>query len=1320
MTFDAAGNQIEYCTTLSLTVSTPATITNAGFFCQNNNINTNDQCQITFLTVTAHSAGSTIRLQFPAEMSLNLLSSNGVVGQTGVKLGPLTYSTIGSNIVLISDGFDSYKGASTNCTMVLRFIQLPSTTATTSSFVVNTETSTGALVSKISSGLTYQALPGKISAITITATDPTVAATTTFKFLFTPTGSLAATGGIQITFPVELPIANQPSGACASGDTPSVNPTPLCSVSSQVLTVSGLFSGPYTGGTQIGFTVNLVTNPSSTKPTSTFIIQTYSDISSSATLTDRDTAVTYAATNYALLDSTAITIVPSSFTVSTLTTYTFTFKNKNILFSSGTILIEIPPTVTIPNPTNAKDSFAIGSSLAATATVAVTSTTIEITNAVSSNLAAGSTISFSLTGIQNPPTLQPSASFTIITKTSDGYLIDGINSAVTVTMTSVPTFYHIQIIPNNYYNSAVTQYRFEITVRNQHFTGDYVEITFPTDIQFPNVPVCNPITNLLAFTTVCVKTGQKLVVTPNFNPSTLPIQTVFIFTVPGCTNPLSEEPFASFQIASFSSANYKREETLTGVVFTSLPNPIKTISIVPLEDIPGVSTDYTLEFEPVTPIPSTGTIKVRVPTEIQVTEPVECTFNEGILGSSASCAYSSTTRMITLSDGGPFSGSTINFTFSGLTNPSTGKSSTFEVYTYTANGYIIDQNTSNLFYQAFCSSPCRTCLSTDSSNCTSCFTNATTTKIYLYNGTCLTECPSVAPPDSSNVCTPCGTACSACDTTGACTTCNSSSYQLVNGTCEPLNQFGIQVLQTILANGGAPFPFLISAGSLFLFILIMSLAFKRMTFTSNLLAFYGLLEYFAILTFLIMLCKARNWSFSISTSSEDVDFMFALVALILNYFLNFGLVLYYFLKIRADPGFVDWLKESGNTCCPEVVLVLATITSLKFFPLFYGRFFDFKLFSARCSSTSVLFPLSMLMGFHGLFAGGALVASAALHLINAGFLPDQSTITSIEIPIIVILTFIVFLFEIRKPDDYFNPISAEMEKYLKVDEESKIGLAAALKAAQIEKLEREKKEEKAESTPKKTQQTGNAQSQKKGLPKETSLAIEEIPEPEKLSGVLDTALIRRTPSLKTSTRKPKRILEIQHQDMITIGEKKPAKVSEMFNSNHDDIPTLRKGFTRPIDEKATPISNESANESRLQLLNKSSLNDVDIEELEEEEGQRSLSRDTKTQARHQAIQTDDLEGRSNAQGRNRGNEKQQEQRPQVKQESERIIPSSRGQGRDLNKDPTRELRKPESTHLNSKHPPPKKQKTDQEQQTGRYQRKETASAQYQSSRGLSH
>ena len=1158
---------------MTLQVSTPATITSKGFFCSNNNIGTNDECRLTFITVNPLSKLSKIRIIFPPQLSLALLT---VVGQTGVKPGSLAYTNLGSNTILLTDAVDNYKAAGTNFTIVFRYVTLPTTTAATSSFVVTTESPAGGLVSRVSSGFTYQAAPGLINSITITAAIPTVATTTTFTFLFTPSSSLPATGGVKITFPSELVILDQGSGACLSGNTPAVNPTLSCSANSQVLTVSAMFSS-YTGGNPIGFTVNSVTNPSSTKPTSTFTIQTFSDITNSATLTDQSTTATYAATNYAALSLSSITIVPSSFTVSTLSTYTFTFKNAHTLFALGTIIIQLPSTITIPDTTTTQDSFAPGAVFGGSASLAVTSSALTITNAVATDLAAGSTISFSVSGLQNPPTLQPTASFTILTRTFDAYSIDGINSGVTVTMTTVPTFSQVQITPTSYYNGASTTYRFAVTVRNPHYSGDYLEIVFPSAITFSNIPTCSAVSNLGSISGV--KSGQNLRVTLAFSSSPLAALLVFVFDVSTFTNPTSVEPFPSIGITSYSSAGYKREETLTGITFTTLPNILSSITVEPENPIPGAATSYTVQFTSVVAIPSAGSIAVRIPTEITVSSPT-CTFNQGVLGPSASCSYTEATRTILVTNGGPFS-TTISFTIDGLTNPSSGTSSTFQVYTYDGGNYEIDQKTTSLTYEYLCTLPCNTCMTGQPSNCTSCFTSEYTDKIYLYYGSCLTACPTDAPPDSSNVCASCGSGCISCSAS-TCTEC-SSNYTLVNGTCTLIATSDTSFASAL--KNGAPFPFLITAACFIVFLLVAQSVYKKMSFTTNLLAFFGFLEFMGIFTFLILMSKERGLSASVSVSMNNADIILIVFALVVNYLLNVVLIVYYAVKINKDAVFLEWRNRENMTCGSRTILCFSALTSLKFFPIFHGKFLQFKVFTAKCSSVTVLYPLAVLMCLHSLLTGITAIASSAIYLQNVGLLPVQATIMAIELPILVVLTFIIFLFETRKSKNYFDMVTAEDEKYLKVDEESR-GVVGLVKGAQVTHKKEDGGALKGILKDVNNTRSSIHNKDEKGVGKDDGSVLHDI------SSIHDETLIVNIQQKGTGKNVGKKPFDIQRQELISIQNKNsPSGGEESSKSNRyngeDDIPTLRKGATVSINrQKSIKAQDRSMNDS----LNESSAN----------------------------------------------------------------------------------------------------------------------------------
>lgn len=62
------------------------------------------------------------------------------------------------------------------------------------------------------------------------------------------------------------------------------------------------------------------------------------------------------------------------------------------------------------------------------------------------------------------------------------------------------------------------------------------------------------------------------------------------------------------------------------------------------------------------------------------------------------------------------------FSIRNILTPSTPRSPTIQVNTYSANGYLIDQNT-NIVWSVNCTLPCRTCYSNSSTSCKTCYSD---------------------------------------------------------------------------------------------------------------------------------------------------------------------------------------------------------------------------------------------------------------------------------------------------------------------------------------------------------------------------------------------------------------------------------------------------------------------------------------------------------------------------------------------------------------------------------------------------------------------
>jgi len=75
-----------------------------------------------------------------------------------------------------------------------------------------------------------------------------------------------------------------------------------------------------------------------------------------------------------------------------------------------------------------------------------------------------------------------------------------------------------------------------------------------------------------------------------------------------------------------------------------------------------------------------------------------------------------------------------------------------------------------------CQHPCRTCLSSNTASCTSCYTDSDTIiEKYLLSSVCLSSCPDGYYADSNYQCQECDYRCNTCSSGSTCDTCSTSS-----------------------------------------------------------------------------------------------------------------------------------------------------------------------------------------------------------------------------------------------------------------------------------------------------------------------------------------------------------------------------------------------------------------------------------------------------------------------------------------------------------------------------------------------------------------
>ena len=366
------------------------------------------------------------------------------------------------------------------------------------------------------------------------------------------------------------------------------------------------------------------------------------------------------------------------------------------------------------------------SNIAGTAVCSATSTTLTITAGyVSSQLAAGSTVSFSVSQIDNPVSTQPSSTFQISTFSSSGYNIDTKTSGIIVTMTSVNSFNTISLALDSLINGAITNLEFTIAASSPIKDGDVLIVTFPSQVKAPSGTVTWTGTLVLSNSLTWTKTSSspetiKLIINLDATTS-ISANELFKFKILSITNPSTTEPTSTFgfQLQNTNGYNinsFSGSVTMSTSVAAELLNP----TISPSNTIASSAITIVFGFKIANDFPSTGVIYLYYPSQVTFTSSslsCQCIVS-GALASTSTCTWAQQTvgsdnRIIIRNSftSGTSSGTTVQLTINGFSNPSTSDvTSSFKIYTYTAetSGYKIDQKESGLTLQSQWDYPCLT------------------------------------------------------------------------------------------------------------------------------------------------------------------------------------------------------------------------------------------------------------------------------------------------------------------------------------------------------------------------------------------------------------------------------------------------------------------------------------------------------------------------------------------------------------------------------------------------------------------------------------
>jgi hypothetical protein len=489
--------KIDSASNVNFPVSTPATLDSSRIIISVADLQINKQTTYDFEIRIGLPlpSGSSIKLTFPSTITgstssvatgiRNLASDITESYDTGTKVLTLT------NIVLTTTDYVS-EGSYIQFTVTL--ITNPPTTQTSDSIVYASFDANGNGIETTTTGITVTSTPGSITSASVTPTNTTIRASTSYTFSFQTENTVPVGAILYIVFPSIITIADSTSTSCLSAGSNIDSTNGLCTVtSSRYLTITNGYGTTATpASTTISFAVSSITNYDTSKTSESFAIQTQ-DSGGNIIDSYQLAALTISSTPGEI---TALSIIPTSGFTGVQTSYTFQFTITQPILINSYIVITFPSEISVPDTSYSSGTCQTTIGLSGSLTCAFTSSQVlSLTNGFTSSNFLNGLLQFTIEGIQNPRSRTPTSTFNVVIYDSNGDSQYSITSGLTVAMSSASDFLSISLSPASQENGAINDYTFFITLSNTVVAGDFIRLTFPSEISVTS-PTCVGTTNL--------------------------------------------------------------------------------------------------------------------------------------------------------------------------------------------------------------------------------------------------------------------------------------------------------------------------------------------------------------------------------------------------------------------------------------------------------------------------------------------------------------------------------------------------------------------------------------------------------------------------------------------------------------------------------------------------------------------------------------------------------------------------------------------------------------------------------------------------------
>lgn len=464
------------------------------------------------------------------------------------------------------------------------------------------------------------------------------------------------------------------------------------------------------------------------------------------------------------------TVTPLSQVTYALTDYDFTATLLDKIPANGYIGLNFPSTITLKTLSVTAASFGV----AANCFISTTGNSINITSCITADV-TNLSITFTISGINNPPSLEPTTSFSIFTYGPLGQ-VNNLTSGLTLTVTIPATSTIFSLTSFSSTVHSFTDYTLTVTLAVPHQANDYFLLKIPSSMAFSALPSCNALAGVAS--AGCLILNGSLRVTLGGIP-TGPVQV----NISAIRNYDIAETSVSFNVTFYSSTNFQMETTPnSSIIYTAATLSQCSVSNndqIALNEASNITLTITTPFSIHSSFLVNGTsLKIVLPAELTLIANSSC--NSGL----GACAVSNGSAIVS-NVGLGLSSATVTLFNIQLASFNVSSSSFSVSFLY--SGLNVANLSTGIVVTAYCNSPCQRCVSTKSA-CATCLPSPNLA-IYLYtsNSTCLANCPNTFFPNIS-ICSTCVPPCLWCYDSANCTKCMNNTWLMGNScltTCPP-------------------------------------------------------------------------------------------------------------------------------------------------------------------------------------------------------------------------------------------------------------------------------------------------------------------------------------------------------------------------------------------------------------------------------------------------------------------------------------------------------------------------------------------------------